>query len=29
MGFKKVKLLSIPTDFQQDWVNKGFPTVKS
>ena len=29
MGFKKVKLLSIPTDFQQDWVNKGFPTVRS
>ena len=29
MGFKKVKLLSIPTDFQQDWVNKGYPTVRS
>jgi hypothetical protein len=29
LGFKKVKLLNIPTDFHQDWVNKGFPTVRS
>jgi hypothetical protein len=29
MGFKKVKLLDIPTDFHQDWINKGFPTVRS
>lgn len=29
MGFKNVKLLNIPTDFQQDWVSKGFPTVRS
>lgn len=28
MGFKKLKLLNIPTDFKQDWVSKGFPTVK-
>jgi len=29
MGFKNVKLLNIPNDFQQDWVSKGFPTMKS
>ena len=29
MGFKKVKLLNIPTDFHQDWINKGFPTMRS
>jgi hypothetical protein len=29
LGFKKVKLLNIPTDFHQDWINKGFPTVRS
>jgi len=29
MGFKKVKLLNIPTDFHQDWINKGFPSVRS
>jgi len=29
MGFKRVKLLNIPTDFQQDWVSKGLPTVRS
>jgi hypothetical protein len=29
LGFKKVKLLNIPTDFHQDWINKGFPTMRS
>ena len=29
IGFKKVKLLNIPTDFHQDWINKGFPTMRS
>jgi len=29
IGFKKVKLLNIPTDFHQDWINKGFPTMRT
>lgn len=28
-GFKKVKALYLPTDFRQDWIDKGFPTEKS
>jgi hypothetical protein len=28
MGFTKVKVLYIPSNFGQDWVNKGFPVEK-
>jgi thiosulfate/3-mercaptopyruvate sulfurtransferase len=27
MGFSHLKILSIPTDFGTDWINKGYPTV--
>jgi hypothetical protein len=29
MGFTKLRLLSLPTNFATDWVNKGYPTDKS
>jgi thiosulfate/3-mercaptopyruvate sulfurtransferase len=28
LGFKKVKLLNLPTSFAQDWVSKGYPVEK-
>jgi hypothetical protein len=28
MGFKHVKVLSLPTDFATDWVHKGYPVEK-
>ena len=28
MGFKKVKVLYLPTNFRQSWVNRGFPVQK-
>ena len=28
MGFKKVKVLYLPTNLRQNWVNKGFPVQK-
>jgi 3-mercaptopyruvate sulfurtransferase SseA len=27
MGFTHLKILSIPTDFEADWITKGYPTV--
>jgi len=29
MGFTKVKVLEIPQNFGQDWVNKGFPVARA
>ncbi len=29
LGFKDVKVLYIPTNFEQDWIRKGYPTAKS
>jgi hypothetical protein len=28
MGFTKVRIVSIPTNFKTDWIDKGFPTDK-
>ena len=28
LGFKEVKALYLPTNFQQDWIAKGFPIEK-
>jgi thiosulfate/3-mercaptopyruvate sulfurtransferase len=28
MGFKRIKLLSLPNNFTQDWQMKGFPVEK-
>ena len=28
MGFKKIRVLALPTSFATDWVEKGFPTEK-
>lgn len=27
MGFTHLKILSIPTDFETDWISKGYPAV--
>ena len=29
MGFTNLRILSIPTDFRKDWVDKGFPVEKA
>ncbi len=29
MGFTNLKVLKIPNNFQQDWINKGYPIEKS
>jgi hypothetical protein len=28
MGFTKVRVVSIPTNFKTDWIDKGYPTEK-
>jgi hypothetical protein len=28
MGFKQVRVLTLPTSFLQDWMEKGFPVEK-
>jgi len=29
MGFKDVKVVMIPTTFNEDWVSKGYPTERA
>ena len=29
LGYKNVKVLNIPTNFEQDWISKGYPTEKA
>lgn len=29
LGFKDVKVLYLPSNFEQDWISKGYPTEKS